>query len=63
MNHPSSKSQRGIAVEKYLLHFPSVAFGADRFLVTYSDWNGVQYDVWGRFGTANPRLWLPIVHK
>jgi hypothetical protein len=41
---------------------PSAAFGADRFLVTYSDWSG-QYDVWGRFGTANPCLFLPIIRK
>jgi len=41
---------------------PSVAFGLDRFLVSFNDWSG-QYDVWGRFGTANPRLFLPIVRK
>jgi len=41
---------------------PTAAFGTDRFLVAYNEWSG-QYDVWGRFGTANGRLYLPIVRK
>lgn len=41
---------------------PAVAFGSDRFLVTYSDWSG-QYDVYGRLGAPNPRLFLPLIRK
>jgi len=41
----------------------SVVFGADRFLVAFNDYNG-QYDIFGRFGTANLRsLFLPIVQN
>jgi hypothetical protein len=39
---------------------PAVAFGHDRYLVTFNNWDG-QYDIYGRFGTANPQIFLPTI--
>ena len=40
----------------------AVAYGSDRFLATYSE-NSGQFDIYGRFGIHNSRLFLPVVSK
>jgi hypothetical protein len=41
---------------------PSVAFGNDRFLVTYND-HSDQSDIYGWFGNPNPSMFLPVICK
>lgn len=42
--------------------FPVVAFGKDRFLVTYTYFSA-QYDIYGRFGIPNPTMFIPMVRR
>jgi hypothetical protein len=41
---------------------PSVAFGNDRFLVSYND-HSDQSDIYGWFGIPNPSMFLPVISK
>ena len=40
----------------------AVAFGKDRFLVTYTYFSA-SYDIYGRFGIPNPGMFIPMVRR